>query len=93
MMLPVITTGAETIAYCADLMPSGAHIPIPYVMGYDTRPLLTLDEKSAFLEQAFKENWTLFFEHDPVNECARLEKTEKGIRVKETFSLHSLTGY
>ena len=93
MMLPVINYNGNTIVYMADLIPSAAHLPVPYVMGYDTRPLLTLDEKSNFLEKALNENWTLFFEHDPVNECARLEKIEKGIRVKETFSLQSLTGY
>jgi glyoxylase-like metal-dependent hydrolase (beta-lactamase superfamily II) len=92
MMLPVINTGKETIAYCADLLPSAAHVPIPYVMGYDTRPLITLEEKSTFLDKACQDGWTLFFEHDPVSECAHLEHTEKGIRVKETFPLHALLG-
>lgn len=93
MMLPVINTGEHTIAYCADLIPSAAHTPVPFVMAYDTRPLLTLDEKSNFLQKAEAENWTLFFEHDPVKECGHVEKTEKGFRIKDTFPLRSLLGY
>jgi hypothetical protein len=93
MMLPVINTGKETIVYCADLLPSAAHVPLPYVMAYDTRPLLTMEEKGVFLHRATQENWNLFFEHDPKNECARLEWTEKGARVKEVFTLSSLVGY
>jgi len=93
MMLPVINTGKETIVYCADLLPSAAHVPLPYVMAYDTRPLLTMEEKGVFLHRATQENWNLFFEHDPKNECARLEWTEKGARVIEVFTLSSLVGY
>lgn len=93
MMLPIVRTEQGTVAYCADLMPSAAHVPVPYVMAYDTRPLLTMQEKKPFLEKALREKWTLFFEHDPVNECARLEETERGIRVAETFPLKALTGY
>lgn len=93
MMLPILRCGNETIAYCADLMPSAAHVPLPYVMAYDTRPLMTMQEKGEFLQQAIREKWTLFFEHDPKHECARLEPSEKGIRVQETFSLTSLLGY
>lgn len=93
MMLPIVRTEQGTVAYCADLMPSAAHVPVPFVMAYDTRPLLTMQEKKPFLEKALREKWTLFFEHDPVNECARLEETERGIRVAETFPLKALTGY
>ena len=90
MMLPIIKYKEHTIAYMADLIPSAAHIPIPYVMGYDTRPLETLKEKETILTQALENNWTLFLEHDPTIECVSLEKTEKGIRKKDTFLLGEL---
>lgn len=80
MVLPLISSPAGKLIYCADLFPSVHHIPMPYVMGYDTRPLETLSDKQRFFSQALKEEWLLFFEHDPVNECARLELTEKGVR-------------
>ncbi len=87
MMLPVIDYQGRKLAYCADLMPSVAHLPVPYVMAYDTRPLLSLGEKAAFLDDAMNGNWTLFFEHDPVIECCNLQRTEKGIRHAEAFNL------
>ena len=71
----------------ADLLPSAAHIPIPYVMAYDMFPLTTLSEKKSFLEEAIANDYTLFFEHDPVNECCTLQYTEKGIRPKDFFKL------
>lgn len=90
MMLPKIKYKEHTLVYCADLLPSVAHLPIPYVMGYDTRPLLTLDEKTKFLEEAFIKNYILVFEHDPIHECCTLQKTEKGIRADKTFKLNEL---
>ncbi|HJU46373.1 MAG TPA: MBL fold metallo-hydrolase [Chitinophagaceae bacterium] len=90
MMLPQITYKGKTIVYMADLLPSVAHIPIPYVMAYDTRPLLTLQEKKAFLTEAAESNYILFFEHDPVNECCTLQQTEKGVRAGELFKLSDL---
>jgi glyoxylase-like metal-dependent hydrolase (beta-lactamase superfamily II) len=87
MMLPVITSGGKTIAYMADLIPSVGHLPIPYVMGYDMRPLETLKEKDALLTEAVNNNWHLFFEHDPKVECISLERTEKGVRRKEEMRL------
>lgn len=89
-MLPIIHYQGKKIAFVADLIPSIGHLPIPYVMAYDTRPLLTLEEKELFLEKAVKENYILFFEHDPINECCTLQKTEKGIRAKEVFNLESI---
>ena len=74
----------------ADLLPSVGHIPLPYVMGYDTRPLITLDEKAKFLNRAADEGFILFFEHDYVNECCTLQHTEKGVRLKETFRFSDL---
>jgi glyoxylase-like metal-dependent hydrolase (beta-lactamase superfamily II) len=87
MVLPLIKHNGSTIAFCADLFPSIHHIPLPYIMGYDMRPLETLNDKQRFFDRALTENWVLFFEHDPVNECARLETTEKGIRPGTPFLL------
>ncbi|MCS5489808.1 MBL fold metallo-hydrolase [Algoriphagus limi] len=89
-MLPKLTYKGKTIVFVADLLPSVAHIPIPYVMGYDTRPLLTMDEKAKFLEEAVENDYILFFEHDPINECCTLKRTEKGIRVDQTFRLDEI---
>jgi glyoxylase-like metal-dependent hydrolase (beta-lactamase superfamily II) len=87
MMLPKINYKGKTVVYMADLLPSAAHIPLPYVMGYDMFPLTTLNEKKSFLTEALENNYILFFEHDPVNECCNLQMTEKGIRQKDVFKL------
>lgn len=89
-MLPKFEYKGRTIVFMADLLPSVGHIPLPYVMGYDTRPLLTLAEKKAFLEEAATNDYVLFLEHDPVNECCTVQMTEKGVRLKETFKLSDL---
>ncbi len=89
-MLPKFTYKGRTVVYMADLLPSTGHIPLPYVMGYDTRPLLTLEEKERILKQAADEHWVLFLEHDPVNECCTVKHTEKGVRLDSTFSLSDL---
>jgi glyoxylase-like metal-dependent hydrolase (beta-lactamase superfamily II) len=90
MMLPVIHYKGRTIVFMADLLPSVAHIPLPYVMGYDMFPLTTLNEKKAFLTAAQATDYVLFFEHDPVNECCTIQLTEKGIRQKDVFKLSDL---
>eukprot|EP01133_Synstelium_polycarpum_P013485 gene13485-15888_t len=90
MMLPQIKYKDKTIVYMADLLPSTGHIPLPYVMAYDMFPLQTLTEKKAFLEEAAENNYILYLEHDPVNECCTLQQTEKGIRLKETFRLQDI---
>lgn len=92
MMIPHIKYKGKTVVYMADLLPSTGHIPLPYVMGYDTRPLLTLLEKEKFMSLAAEEEFILFFEHDAVNECCTVQKTEKGIRLKETFTLKEYFG-
>jgi hypothetical protein len=84
-MIPHIKYKGKTIVFMADLLPSVGHIPLPYVMGYDTRPLITISEKEAFLNRAANEEFILFFEHDSVNECCTVQHTEKGVRLKETF--------
>ena len=78
------------LVFMADLLPSIHHIPLPWVMAYDTRPLQTLREKKAFLEKAVEEEYVLFFEHDADHECATLKMTEKGVRLNETFALSDL---
>ena len=87
MMLPVIQYKEKIIVYMADLLPSTAHIPLPYIMGYDMFPLTTLNEKKQFLTAALQNDFILFFEHDPVTECCTLQMTEKGIRQKDIFNL------
>lgn len=90
MMIPHIKYKGKTIVFMADLLPSVGHIPLPYVMGYDTRPLFTLEEKGDFLDTAATANFVLFLEHDSVNECCTLQHTEKGVRLAETFAFSSL---
>lgn len=87
MLIPHISYKGNTIVYAADLFPSRWHIPIPYVMAYDTRPLLTLEEKLAFLPNAAENNYLLFFEHDPTVELCSLQATERGVKEKECFRL------
>jgi glyoxylase-like metal-dependent hydrolase (beta-lactamase superfamily II) len=87
MMLPKIIYKGKTLVFMADLLPSMAHIPVPYVMAYDMFPLTTLQEKKSFLTEALENDYILFFEHDPVYECCNLKLTEKGIRSNESFRL------
>lgn len=89
-MLPKLSYKGRTVVFMADLLPSVGHIPLPYVMGYDTRPLLTMQEKQLFLEEAAREGYVLFLEHDPVNECCTVKMTEKGVRLDQTFRLDEL---
>ena len=85
MMIPHIQYQDKTICFVADLIPTAGHLPLPYVMGYDTRPLLTLPEKAKFLNNAAENNYYLWLEHDAHNEIITVENTEKGIRLKEIF--------
>ena len=87
MMLPQINYKGKTILYMADLLPSVGHIPLPYVMGYDVRPLVTMQERENYWKEIVDKEYIMFFEHDPVHECCTMQYTEKGIRVKDTFKL------
>lgn len=91
-MLPVIKYKGKTIVYVADLVATVGHIPLVYVMGYDTRPLLTMQEKSEFLEKAVQEEYLFFFEHDPYHELATVTRTEKGILLDSTYSFTEVFG-
>ncbi len=86
-MLPKIRYKDHTIVFMADLLPSVGHIPLPYVMAYDVRPLITMNEKAAFLNEAADNKYILFLEHDPVNECCTVKHTERGVRLDEVFPL------
>lgn len=85
-MIPLIHYQDKTICFMADLLPTVGHLPLPFVMGYDTRPLLTLDEKEKFLNLAASNNYYLFLEHDAHNEIITVQNTDKGVRVNEVFS-------
>lgn len=89
-IIPMINYNGKTIVFMADLLPSTGHIPLPYVMGYDTRPLLTLNEKELFLNKAADEGYFLFLEHDSVNEVCTVKHTEKGVRLDKTFKLEDI---
>ena len=86
-IIPFISYQGKTVVYMADLIPSSDHINLAWNMSYDVQPLITLIEKEEFLEEAYKNDYILFFEHDAYNECCTIEKTKKGYRVKETFTL------
>lgn len=90
MMIPKIRYKDKVVCFVTDLLPSVGHIPLPYVMGYDTRPLITLEEKEKFLNEAADNGYVLFLEHDPVNECCTVKHTEKGVRLDQTFRLDEL---
>lgn len=89
-MLPKITYQDKTIVFMADLLPTVGHIPLPYVMGYDTRPLLTIKEKASFLNEAADNNYYLFLEHDAYNEICTVKHTEKGVRLNETHKFKDI---
>lgn len=90
MMLPHIQYEGKTIVFCADLFPTAGHLPLPYVMGYDTRPLLTMPEKAKLLEAAVENNYYLWLEHDAHNQIITVENTEKGVRLKEIFKCNDI---
>lgn len=89
-MIPHITHKGKTLVFMADLLPTVGHIPLPYVMGYDTRPLLTLKEKDIFLKEAAIKDYYLFLEHDAYHQICTLQETEKGIRLKNTYTFKEI---
>ena len=89
-MIPLIRYKEKTIAFMADLLPTAGHLPIPFVMGYDTQPLLTLTEKDEFLNMAADNNFYLFLEHDAHNQIITVQHTEKGMRLKDTFTTQDI---
>ena len=89
-IIPTISYKEKTIVYCADLMPSVHHLPLPYVMGYDVRPLITMKERQSFYSDALANDWILFFEHDADNECCTLTEVNERIKPDELFTLNDL---
>ncbi len=89
-MIPQIQYQGKTVVFMADLLPTVGHIPLPYVMGYDTRPLLTMDEKATFLSKAADHNYILFLEHDATNELCTVKHTEKGVRLNQTYKFNEV---
>jgi glyoxylase-like metal-dependent hydrolase (beta-lactamase superfamily II) len=87
MMIPRISYKGTTLLFVTDLFPSLGHIPIPYTMAYDMFPLKSMEEKKAILEEAVEKDWILFFEHDPSIECCNLQRTERGIRARDIFTV------
>ncbi|MGA7162174.1 MAG: MBL fold metallo-hydrolase [Bacteroidota bacterium] len=85
--LPLISDNSTKILFCCDLVPTASHIPFPYIMGYDVRPLITLDEKKRILPRAEKEGWILFLEHDPETDAVTLKQGEKGLVVDKKLFL------
>lgn len=88
--IPHISYQGRTVVFMGDLLPSTAHVPMPWIMAYDTRPLITLEDKTRFYHKAVENDYVLFLEHDLYHECCTLQMTEKGVRVKETFRLSDL---
>ncbi|SMB98919.1 beta-lactamase domain protein [Hymenobacter roseosalivarius DSM 11622] len=90
MMVPVLDYKGRTLAFMADLLPSAGHVPLPYVMGYDMRPLVTLSEKEAVLNRAAAENWVLLLQHDPTIAACTVQATDRGVRLAETLRVEDL---
>ncbi len=89
-MIPIIKYKEKILCFMADLLPTAGHVSLPFIMGYDTRPLITLEEKEAFLNLAANENYYLFMEHDACNEIITVKHSEKGVRLNSTHSFNSI---
>ena len=89
-MLPVLQYKDKTLVFMGDLLPTAGHVPLPYIMGYDIRPLITLKEKKQFLDDAAKNNWYLFLEHDAHNEIITVKHTEKGVRINKKYTFNEV---
>lgn len=89
-IIPHIDFNGKTVVFGADLLPSTAHIPMPWVMAYDMQPLVTLDEKKKFFNEAVEGNYIIFLQHDHYHQCCTLKETDKGVRVSETFRIEDI---
>lgn len=89
-MIPHLYYKGKKLVFMADLIPTASHIPLPYVMGFDTRPLLTLSEKEKFLKKAADEDFFLFLEHDANNEVITVKHTEKGVRLNQVYKFNEV---
>ena len=89
-MIPRLTYQNKSLVFAADLLPTAGHVPVPYVMGYDVRPLVSMSEKELFLKEAVDNDYYLFLEHDPYNQIVTLKNTEKGVRIDKSFTFNEL---
>jgi glyoxylase-like metal-dependent hydrolase (beta-lactamase superfamily II) len=89
-MLPHINYKGKILVFTADLVPTAGHIPVPYIMGYDTRPLLSMEEKQLFMNDAVANDYFLFLEHDAHNEICTLKNTKKGVRLNEIHTFDEI---
>jgi len=88
--IPFINYKGRKVVFTSDMLPTKAHVPLPWIMSYDTRPLITLEEKEKFLSEAANENYVLFLEHDAYTECFSVRETEKGIVAGDSYRLEDL---
>ncbi len=90
MMVPVLEYQGRPLAFMSDLLPSAAHLPLPYVMGYDMRPLVTMAEKETVLSRAAAENWVLLLQHDHLTEACTVQQTDRGVALAERLRVSDL---
>jgi glyoxylase-like metal-dependent hydrolase (beta-lactamase superfamily II) len=89
-MIPRLTYQNKSLVFAADLLPTAGHVPVPYIMGYDVKPLVSMSEKELFLKEAVDNNYYLFLEHDPYNQVITLKNTEKGVRIDKSFTFNEI---
>ena len=92
-MIPHISYRGKTLVFMADLLPTAGHLPLPYIMGYDVRPLQTLEEKKRFLIRAADENFVLFMQHDANSPLITVQHTDKGVRLHESLAAETLNTF
>ena len=92
-MIPHISYRGKTLVFMADLLPTAGHLPLPYIMGYDVRPLQTLEEKKRFLSRAADENFVLFMQHDANNPLITVQHTDRGVRLHESLDPETLNTF
>lgn len=92
-MIPHISYRGKTLVFMADLLPTAGHLPLPYIMGYDVRPLQTLEEKKRFLSRAADENFVLFMQHDANNPMITVQHTDRGVRLHESLATETLNTF
>jgi glyoxylase-like metal-dependent hydrolase (beta-lactamase superfamily II) len=92
-MIPHISYRGKTLVFMADLLPTAGHLPLPYIMGYDVRPLQTLEEKKRFLSRAADENFVLFMQHDANNPLITVQHTDRSVRLHESLATETLNTF
>lgn len=85
----LVTDGKKKLYHPGDMIPTSSHVPLPFIMGYDNYPLVTLEEKKSVMRRAVEEDWILFFEHDPERAATHVEKTDKGFKAGKQVDINS----